>query len=52
LAQHGMLPIRRERRFGLFPVQRQRLLDRQAREELLTTARLVLASAAQPSPRA
>jgi hypothetical protein len=51
LAQRGMLRIERARRFGLVPVQRLRLLDRQAREELLATAGRALAGAAPPSPR-
>src|SRR3954447_14303591 len=51
LAQRGLLRIQRERRFGLVPVQRQRLLDRQAREELLATVRRALADAAPPSLR-
>jgi hypothetical protein len=51
LAQRGLLRIQRERRFGLVPVQRQRLLDRQAREELLATARRAVADAAPPSLR-
>jgi len=51
LAQRGMLRIERARRFGLVPVQRQRLLNRQAREELLATIRLALAGVAPPSPR-
>jgi len=51
LAQRGMLRIERARRFGLVPVQRQRLQDRRAREELLVAIRLALADAAPPSPR-
>ena len=48
LEQRGMARLERERRFGLFPVQRPRLLDPQARTELLGTARLALTDAAQP----
>jgi hypothetical protein len=51
LAQRGMLRIERARWFGLVPVQRQRLLDRRVREELLAAIRLALADAAPPSPR-
>jgi hypothetical protein len=51
LAQRGTLGIEQTRRFGLLPARRQRLLDRQAREELLATARLALASATQPPQR-
>ncbi|WP_158550685.1 GPP34 family phosphoprotein [Geodermatophilus sp. TF02-6] len=51
LARRGVLRVERARRFGIFPVQRQRLLDRQAREELCATARLALVGAAQPALR-
>src|SRR5919199_4447823 len=52
LAERGLLTVERARRFGLVPVQRQRLLDGQVREELLATARGALASTAPPAPRA
>jgi len=52
LAERGMLPMARARRFGLVPVQRQRPVDGQVREQLLAMARRALASTAPPSPRA
>lgn len=50
LAQRQVLRVQRERRFGLLPVQRQRLSEPRAREELLTTVRLALDGTDETSP--